>query len=160
VRRLAALALVLLAGCATEESKTQEELQAEKLRLEKQIDEKIGQYQARGSRAFVSGRNAGKYQPYVDACLARILDKGNLGYPEEARGRLYGSVRVSFAVRRSGALEAVEIDRSSGHAVLDDALLAAIRAAAPFAPIPAGMDDKLDVLSITQTFEFARGALK
>jgi protein TonB len=155
-----AMVLVLAGGCATQKPRSPEELQAEQSRLQKEIDRKIAQYQAGRNRAFVSGRNAGKYQPYVSACLSRILEKGNLAYPEEARGRLYGSVRLTFAVHRSGALQAVEIDRTSGHAVLDDALVRAIRSSAPFAPFPAGMDDELDVLSITQTFEFAPDALK
>jgi protein TonB len=49
-----------------------------------------------------------------------------------------GSTTVSFAVSSDGSLLSVTVSQSSGKASLDQAALAAVRAAAPFPPPPAG----------------------
>jgi len=57
-------------------------------------------------------------------------------YPEAARrGSIQGTVNVRFRVRADGQLERVELVRSSGSRVLDEASLETIRRAAPFPPV-------------------------
>ena len=147
----------LVASCASDtqkhEASRDEELRA---RLAAQIAKAPEEYIRRPTRRFVSGRKAGEFQPYVDACLERIVQNGNYNYPIEARGKLYGDVRITFWVRKSGSLEKVEIDRSSGYSILDDALVRAIQLSAPFPSFPPSVSEDLDVLVVTQTFSFSR----
>jgi TonB family protein len=57
-------------------------------------------------------------------------------YPEDARrDSIQGTVNVRFRVRADGQLERVELVRSSGSRVLDEASLETIRRAAPFPPV-------------------------
>lgn len=61
-------------------------------------------------------------------------------FPAAARAaRLEGKVRLALTVRGDGALLSVQLANSSGHPLLDEAALAAARAAAPFPPAPAKM---------------------
>ena len=100
-------------------------------------------------RRFVVANRAGKYQRYVDACLKKVLDIGNKHYPPEARGRLYGKAILTLAVLPSGELSVLELDRSSGHRLLDDALLEAARLAGPFDPFSIEMAREVQSLWIT-----------
>ncbi len=51
-------------------------------------------------------------------------------------GALKGKITINYTVTRSGALENLELVRGSGNNEMDDSLIAAIRAAAPFPPFP------------------------
>lgn len=124
-------------------------------RLERRLEEecrRIG-----GCRRKHVGVNAGKYQSYVDACLQRILETANRFYPDAARGRLYGTLLASFSIHASGELGEVEIIRSSGHEILDDAILEAITRSAPFPPFPPDVAQEADVLTIGRTYAFVKG---
>ncbi|MCC6007311.1 MAG: energy transducer TonB, partial [Rhodobacteraceae bacterium] len=50
-----------------------------------------------------------------------------------------GTAVVAFTLSREGALLAVQVAQSSGHAALDRAALEAVRRAAPFPPAPDGI---------------------
>jgi len=64
-----------------------------------------------------------------DAILAQLR------YPLIARRQgLSGQVEVAFLIAPDGSVSELRIRSSSGHAVLDEQALAAIRRAAPFAP--------------------------
>ncbi|MGO9565985.1 MAG: energy transducer TonB [Desulfomonilaceae bacterium] len=51
-------------------------------------------------------------------------------------GALKGRISVNYIITRSGALEALELVKSSGNPDMDSTLLLAIRSAAPFPPFP------------------------
>lgn len=55
-------------------------------------------------------------------------------------GALKGKVSINYTVKRSGAVERVELVKGSGIPEMDRTLLKAIRAAAPFPPFPDGVD--------------------
>ena len=58
-------------------------------------------------------------------------------YPELAlRYGLQGTLALEFMIGSSGQLERLRLIRSSGSQVLDEEALRAIKAAAPFPPIP------------------------
>jgi protein TonB len=74
-------------------------------------------------------------------------------YPELAlRYGLQGKLSLEFTVGSYGQLERVRIVRSSGSQLLDDEALRAIKAAAPFPPIPAWI--KPNPLSILAAMEY------
>ena len=56
-------------------------------------------------------------------------------YPDAARrDGLEGTVWLRFRIAADGSVESVEVDRSSGHALLDDAAMKAVRRAGPYPP--------------------------
>jgi periplasmic protein TonB len=64
-------------------------------------------------------------------------------YPPEARSRgLYGDLKIRFTILKSGRLGAVELVRTSGYKLLDDAAMRALKEGEPYWPIPEewGMD--------------------
>ncbi len=77
----------------------------------------------------------------------------NWEYPELAlRYGLQGRLSLEFAVDSNGQLEQLRITRSSGSQLLDDEALRAIKAAAPFPPIPTWI--KGNPLSISVSMEY------
>ena len=75
-------------------------------------------------------------------------------YPPEARAaRQTGIVTVRFTVDRSGAVSAVSIKNSSGHAILDAATIALLQRVSPLPPFPAAMTR--DRISLSLPIEYA-----
>lgn len=78
-------------------------------------------------------------------------------YPSEAARRgLYGVVIVKFVITPDGKVPKVQVLESSGHSVLDSAIVDAIRSAAPFAPLPKGF--KKDRLVVRGAFSYILGS--
>jgi periplasmic protein TonB len=74
-------------------------------------------------------------------------------YPELAlRYGLQGRLSLEFTIGANGQLERLRLVRSSGSQLLDDEALRAIKAAAPFPPIPAWI--KLNPLAISAAMEY------
>jgi protein TonB len=63
-------------------------------------------------------------------------------YPEEAgRAGIGGEVVVDMMIGRDGKLADLLLVQSSGYSVLDDEVYRAVRRAAPYAPLPAGLSE-------------------
>lgn len=77
-------------------------------------------------------------------------------YPSSAaRAGIGGSLTVEFSVSRNGELLYVNLLDSSGHAILDESALRAIRVAAPYFPFPPRMTAKR--LKIRANFVYITG---
>jgi periplasmic protein TonB len=127
-------------------------------RLEAQIDRETDLYQKRPRRRFVGARTReARFALYVDAWREKVERVGNDNYPLDARGRLYGSLTMSVSIRADGTLESVEIDRPSGHRLLDDAARRIVTMASPYARFPEAMRRDTDILVITRTWYFEPG---
>ena len=128
-------------------------------RLEAQIRRDYQAYQERPKRKHIGARTEEyRFAHYVDSWRLKIERIGNLNYPSEARTRkLYGSLRLTVAIKANGEVEAVEIDRSSGHKVLDQAAIRIVRLASPFERFPDNIRADTDILHITRTWTFTRG---
>ena len=87
----------------------------------------------------------------------KIERVGTLNYPPEARGKLYGNLRLTVIIRPDGNVEAIELDRSSGLKVLDAAAFKIVRMATPFAAFPPDIRRDTDLLIITRTWFFGQG---
>lgn len=99
-----------------------------------------------------------KYAAYMEAWRSKVERIGNLNYPDEAKRRkLYGNLLMHVAVRSDGSIERIQIRRSSGHKLLDDAAVRIVRMSAPFAPFPPEIREEVDVLDITRTWQFLDG---
>jgi TonB family protein len=81
------------------------------------------------------------------------LIEANWEYPELAlRYGLEGKLSLEFTIGSNGQLERARVVRSSGSQLLDDEALRAIKAAAPFPPIPTWV--KPNPLSILAAMEY------
>ena len=61
-------------------------------------------------------------------------------YPiEAARRGLHGQVGVEFIIAKDGSLRKAQVVKSSGHRSLDNAVIEAIKLAAPYSPLPEGL---------------------
>jgi protein TonB len=128
------------------------------MRLQAQIDRQIEQYQKRPRKKFI-GANAAEYRfaQYEEDWRVKIERVGTLNYPAEARGRIYGNLRLTVTIRPDGSVESIELDRSSGLKVLDAAAFKIVRMASPFAAFPADIKRDTDLLVITRTWFFGQG---
>lgn len=127
----------------------------EMARLASELDRRAEAYAKRPKRKFISANTREYvYANYMAAWVARVERVGNLNYPDEARRRsLEGQLVLTVAIRRDGSVERIDIIKSSGQPVLDDAAQRIVQIAAPFPPLPSGADD-VDILHITRTWQF------
>ncbi|MBM9615522.1 energy transducer TonB [Desulfobulbus rhabdoformis] len=90
------------------------------------------------AQAGFRGGNHGKGSPSrydFNAVRKKILN--NLRFPSTARKLgLSGKIVVSFVLKTDGHVEAINVVTSSGHAILDRAVVATIRRIAPFSKPP------------------------
>ncbi len=94
---------------------------------------------------------------YVKQWITKIHRVGKLNYPEEARRRkLYGSLRLVVTLVPNGSVRDIQVLRSSGHKILDDAAIRIVRLAEPFAPFPEHLRKEYDQLEITRTWQFSK----
>jgi protein TonB len=127
-------------------------------RMEAQIARQIDEYNKRPRKQFVGARAAeSRFALYVEGWRQKIERIGNLNYPEDARGRIYGSLRVTVSIKPDGSVEEVQIDRPSEHKILNEAALKIVRMGAPYAPFPPDIKRDTDLLVITRTWTFAPG---
>lgn len=98
-----------------------------------------------------------RYSQYLDDWRRKVERIGAMNYPEEARGRFFGSLVLSVALRPDGNVDRILVVRSSGNKVLDDAAKRIVMMSAPFAPFPASIRQETDYLDITRTWNFTRG---
>lgn len=125
------------------------------------LSERVQAYNAQPRRAFVAPSTAeSRYAAYLDGWSRRIESIGTQHYPEEARGRIYGSLRVTITVRADGSLANFEIDQPSPHAVLNQAARRIVQLATPFAPFPPELARDTDELVITRTWHFVNDTLE
>ncbi len=92
-----------------------------------------------------------KYTSYLQGVKLKI--EGVWRYPEAAkRSALQGRGLLSFTIQRDGTISDLKLLTSSGYPVLDEAILKAIRDAAPFNPMLDNMPVKR--LNVVATFEY------
>lgn len=127
-------------------------------RLEAQISKDWNAYQERPRRKFVGARTQEyRYARYIEDWRQKIERIGELNYPQAARDqRIYGSLMATVSIRADGSLEKIQIDRSSGNKVLDDATVQIVKMAAPYAALPPDIARDTDILHITRTWTFTR----
>jgi protein TonB len=127
-------------------------------RMEAQIERQIDEYNKRPRKTFVGARAAEvRYALYVEDWRQKIERIGNLNYPESARGKIYGSLRLTVSINADGTVAAMDLVRSSGYKILDAAAEQIVRLAAPYAKFPPDIRKETDILVITRTWTFARG---
>lgn len=126
-------------------------------RLEAEIGQRINDYNKQPRRKFVGVRTEEfSAARYIEDWRQKVERIGTLNYPEAARGKLYGSLVLTVALRADGSIERIEVNRSSGHAILDEAARRIVTMAAPYAVFPPELRRDTDILEFTRTWSFTR----
>lgn len=127
------------------------------IRLEGEIAQRIQKYNQRPRRKFI-GATAKEvnYAAYLEAWRQKIERLGTINYPANARGKIYGSLMLSVAIRKNGSIEKVRVMRSSGHKILDEAALRIIKLGEPYARFPADIAAETDVIEINRWWKFTK----
>jgi protein TonB len=125
------------------------------------LEARVEHYNARPRQRFTGPSTlASEDAAYVESWRKRIEALGTRYYPEQARGQVYGSLQLTVYIQRDGQLAGIEINRPSEHAILNQAAQRIVRLAAPFAPLPAAIAARTDVLAISRTWHFTRDQLQ
>jgi protein TonB len=124
-------------------------------RIEGQIARQMEEYNQRPRKKFIGARvEEYRFAQYVEDWRQKIERIGNLNYPEAARGKLYGNLVLTVIIRNTGELERVEVSRSSGKKLLDEAAQRIVTMAAPYAVFPEAIRRDTDIIEITRTWTF------
>ncbi|MBB5215826.1 energy transducer TonB [Parapusillimonas granuli] len=141
-----------------------DEQEQESLILNAQISalkERIERYNSQPRLQFTGPTTRSvNYAEYVEAWRKKIELLGTEHYPDEARGKVYGSLQLTVYIRKDGSLDRIEIDRPSSHAILNLAASRIVQLAAPFAPLPPAIARETDILAITRTWNFINQTLE
>lgn len=127
-------------------------------RLEGEISKNTDEYNKRPRKKFIGARTSEyRFAQYIEAWRQKIERIGTLNYPAAARGKLYGSLLISVSIAADGSVTRIDINRSSGFKVLDDAARRIVQMASPYAPFPPDIRRDTDVIEITRTWYFTQG---
>ena len=61
---------------------------------------------------------------------------------------------LSVAIKADGSVDKIELRRSSGHKLLDDAAINIVKLSAPYAPFPPDIARDTDIIDISRTWRF------
>jgi protein TonB len=125
-------------------------------RMEAEIAKQWEAYQKRPRRHSV-GASAGEYRfaRYVEDWRLKIEKLGEAHYPQAAREqKIYGSLLLIVSIKSNGALSSIEMRRSSGNKILDEAAKNIVRMGAPYPAFPPDIAKDTDVIDISRTWRF------
>ena len=127
-------------------------------KLEAQIAKQQEEYQKRPKRRFIGARSKEASDAlYLEAWRQKVERVGNMNYPAAARDqKIYGQLRMTVSIKSDGSVESIEINKSSGSKVLDDAAKNIVSLAAPYAQFTPEMKKNTDILGITRTWTFTQ----
>lgn len=127
-------------------------------RLEGEIGKSVDEYSKRPRKKFIGARaDEYRFAQYIEDWRSKVERIGTLNYPEAARGKLYGALVLTVSINADGTIGRVDINRSSGHKVLDDAARRIVQMASPYSPFPPDIRRDTDILEITRTWYFTQG---
>jgi periplasmic protein TonB len=137
-----------------------EETSEQLARAQAEIAKQISDYQKRPRKHhFMPSASEYRFARYVEDWRARVEKIGNENYPNDARGRFYGALRMTVAIRKDGSVADAMIDQSSGLQVLDRAARRIVQLAGPYPPFPPEIARDTDILEITRTWIFTNDQL-
>ena len=130
----------------------------EMARLEAQINKQQDEYQKRPKRKSIGARaQEYRFAAYVESWRQKVERIGNLNYPEAAKDqKIYGQLQLTVYIKSSGEVEKVEIRRSSGYPILDNAAKRIVEMGSPYAAFPEELRKEVDILDITRTWIFTQ----
>ncbi|MBB5019335.1 protein TonB [Chitinivorax tropicus] len=125
-------------------------------RLEGQISKDWDAYQNRPRKKFIGARTTEfRFARYVEDWRQKVERIGTNLYPVEAKQKgIHGRLQMTVEIKADGTVASVEVNRSSGHKILDEAAKRIVFQSAPFAPFPPDVRKDSDIISITRTWTF------
>ena len=145
---------------ALSEKSTPGELNRTIASLQVQLDLQRQAYAKRPRRYTISSASTKKSHDalYLDSWRRKIEAVGNVNYPLVARQQqLYGSLRMLVSLFPNGRVSEIQILKSSGHSILDQAAIKIVTMASPFDSFPEAMRAEADILEIVRTWRFHEG---
>ncbi|MEE9344238.1 MAG: energy transducer TonB [Methylococcales bacterium] len=143
----------------TEKKFTPEMLAQQISQVSSELTELMARQVSNKRVAYAHTINAHKYQAaaYEKSWKSKIERIGNMNYPESARnGRLSGTLELSVGINTDGSLYRIDVLRSSGHKELDQAAINIVKLAAPYAKLPEGVRDEVEILFIKRRWIFSQ----
>jgi periplasmic protein TonB len=131
-------------------------------RLAEELSLTLQEFAKRPKEKFLNSRT----KEYIAATYMRgWIDKverlGNADYPDAAiRAKLSGTLILDVVINADGTLKEINLRRSSGHQILDDAAKRIVRMSSPFAPFPTKLQKQADIIHITRSWEFQSNQLR
>jgi TonB family protein len=122
--------------------------------LEADIARRLALARARRRVSVTSSTRDPELAAYYNAYALRVECISERSYPQAARGRSF-RLMVTVSVLADGSLEKAQIDRPSGSADVDTAVLALARSAAPYESFSAALRERYDVLDLGSRWQFA-----
>ncbi len=128
-------------------------------RLSAQIERDQEEFAKRPRKKFLTARTHESVSAeYMYRWVERVERVGNLNYPEDIRkSQLTGALVMTVGILKSGSIESILIEESSGHSVLDASARQLVSLAGPFEPLTGKLGAETDILYITRTWEFQSG---
>ncbi len=91
---------------------------------------------------------------YMHYFEKRVEQVGNVNYPEEARARhIYGHVQLIVALLANGSIKHIEVSKTSGSRLLDQAAVRSVQLASPYKPFPPELRNR-DEIHIIRTWQY------
>lgn len=127
----------------------------EMAKLAAEVRDQSEAYAKRPKKKFISSNTREyAYAAYMKGWVGRV---GNINYPDEARRQgVYGELVLTVGLSRDGSIKSIDVIKSSGHKLPDDAAQRIVRLSAPFPALPADKS-RVDELYITRTWQFLPG---
>ena len=88
---------------------------------------------------------------YIEDWRAKVERIGEQNYPDAARGKMYGNLRISVTIKKDGSLKEIVILRRSKYPILDEAAVKIIRLGEPYAPFPPEIAQDIDEIEFART---------
>lgn len=125
-------------------------------RLQAEIDRQQEQTAKRPKKKFLTARtHEATSAKYMYRWVEKVERIGNLNYPDAVRrNQLSGAVVMTVGILKSGAIESILVEESSGQRILDDAAKRIVQLASPFEPLVGKLGEETDILYITRTWDF------
>ena len=125
--------------------------------LSAEVNQSLNTYSKRPRQKWISASTReSKYAAYMEAWRAKVERIGNLNFPDEARRRkLSGNLLMVVAIKADGSIKDINVRRTSGHKVLDDAARRIVSLSAPFARFTKAIKKDVDILYIERTWQFS-----
>ena len=126
-------------------------------RLEGEIDRNTEEYNKRPRKKNIGTRTEEyRFARYIEDWRLKVERVGNLNYPEAAKGKLFGALTLTVTIESDGSVKSVEINRSSGHKILDDAARRIVMMASPYAALSPDIRRDYEQLEITRKWNFTK----
>ena len=128
----------------------------EAVQLKASIEKQMEEYQKRPRKAFVGGRvKEYRFARYEEDFRIKVERIGEVNYPQAARDqKIFGHLMLTVLIKSDGTVDSIEVNRSSGQKILDEAAKRIVRLGEPYAAFPPDIAKDVDILGITRTWKF------